>query len=112
MGTNYYVTPQCANPCPHCSLGETHLGKASWGWAFSFRAYCSNAVDGIDWPVQDWDSWLRMLDLGKITNEYGDTLTKDEMLALVESHRGLENTLYGDDWLDEHGNRFCPREFS
>ena len=116
MGTNYYVRPgECENPCAHCRAPETiHLGKSSAGWTFSFRAYPdpASSPEGVTWPVADFPSWLKLLDLGKIEDEYGQPVTRDALVAKVEAKRGGQSELSGHDYRDAGGNRFVPGEFS
>ncbi len=66
----------------------------------------------MTWPVTDYASWNRLLSLGAIFDEYGKPWTAEDLLAKIEGKRGGVNTLYGDDFLDEDGNRFCSAEFS
>ena len=119
MGTNYYVrVGECENPCIHCKGPEAiHLGKSSAGWTFSFRAYpeldgtgCSEL--GRDRIVTDFPSWLKLLDLGEIEDEYGQPVTRDALLAKIESKRGGRDNMYGSDFRDAGGNRFTSAEFS
>jgi hypothetical protein len=80
MGTNYYVhTPACANACEHCSASERlHLGKSSIGWRFGFQAE-------EDWTrEQAYGLWLERAKSGEIRDEYGETITLDDLLALIE----------------------------
>lgn len=121
MGTNYYVRtpPSCGGKCDQHCHGETiHLGKSSIGWAFSFRAYPKpSALDGpelVTWPVKDFASWLLLLDLGPVYDEYSREVPRDELLGLIEAKRGGLSTLYPElrDYLDDAGNHFIPREFS
>jgi len=118
MGTNYYLRVSgCKNPCEHCRAPQLiHLGKSSAGWTFSFRAYPEPGDIGRDelgtaGIVDDFTSWRKLLDLGEIEDEYGLTVTRDELLAEVESRRGGRDNLYGSDFRDAGGNRFTSAEF-
>ena len=120
MSTNYYVhtQPSCGGKCSrHCHGEEIHLGKSSAGWAFAFRAYPEpspvSGPEAVTWPVKDFASWTRLLDLGEIRAEHGLPATREEMLALVESKRGGLNDYaptFGE-FLDPDGNRFSPGDF-
>ena len=120
MGTNYYVRtpPSCGGKCDqHCKGEEIHLGKSSAGWVFSFRAYPEPSPfenEAVTWPVNDFASWLRLLDLGPVFDEAGCPVTVDDLLAKIEGKRGGLNHLYPElrDYLDDAGNHFIPREFS
>ena len=120
MGTNYYIRtqPSCGGKCDQHCHGETiHLGKSSVGWAFSFRAYPEPSPfenEVVTWPVNDYASWLRLLDLGPVYDEYSREVTREELLAKIEAKRDGVNTLYPElrDYLDDAGNHFIPREFS
>ena len=117
MGTNYYVRtePSCGGKCEqHCRGGEIHLGKSSMGWAFTFRAYPEPepAPPAVTWPVNDYASWTRLLSLGAVFDEYGRPVAAGDLLEKIEGKRGGMNTLYGGDFLDADGNRFCSAEFS
>ncbi|MFI1165610.1 hypothetical protein ACH4UM_18840 [Streptomyces sp. NPDC020801] len=91
MGTNYYVhTPACANACEHCSASEElHLGKSSMGWRFCFQAE-------PDWPhEQAYSLWLQRAKSGEIRDEYGEPVTLDGLLALIEAKQdGRSHTDY------------------
>lgn len=116
MGTNYYVhTGPCETPCAHCKAPEAiHLGKSSGGWSFTFRAY--PVWDGADRSeigpvVSDYASWLKLLDLGEIRDEYDRAVSRDELLSLIEGKRDGLSTLYGHDFIDSAGHRFCSSDF-
>ena len=114
MGTNYFVRPQCPDPCAHCAPVDIHLGKSSIGWAFTFRAYSAEGDDtpqSVTWPVQDFASWLKLLDLGQIVDEYGRHGTRDDLLALIEVKRGGRSSMCGSDFRDADGNRFVIGDF-
>lgn len=121
MGTNYFVhTSACPNACDHCSASEElHLGKSSIGWRFLFQAE-------PEWPRdQAYSLWLERAKLGEIRDEYGDPITLDELLTLVEakqdgqSHTGyrpeLRSAIYDsmrNADFDCGGYDFCDRYFS
>lgn len=116
MGTNYYVKvpPSCGGKCPdHCHVSEIHLGKSSAGWTFTFRAYPeARVLEGMPFPVTNFEAWRRLLDLGEVVDEYGVQTDPETLMARIESKRGGQNTLYPRDFLDSAGNRFVSGEFS
>lgn len=80
MGTNYYVY---RNACEHCGRGDEplHIGKSSAGWCFALHV-----------GREEWDETPRSLDEWRakwsepgavIRDEYGRTLTADEMLSRI-----------------------------
>jgi hypothetical protein len=75
MGTNYYLHK---NVCPHCGKPEDvkHIGKSSAGWCFSLHAY---PEDGIN----DLNDWMARFGDGEIKDEYGDTQSPEDMLAVI-----------------------------
>ena len=88
MGTNYYVeTPGCENACDHCAqAGRVHLGKSSHGWRFTHRAYRGeHRPPAVTWPVDGRESWLKLLDLGPIIDEYGRVQDRREFLEFIDS---------------------------
>lgn len=121
MGTNYYVhTPACEKACEHCNASEElHLGKSSVGWRFLHQAE-------PDWPREQAHSlWLERAKLGEIRDEYGQTITLDELLTYIDrkqdgqTHVGirpeLSSALYAsmrDADFDSDGYDFCDRDFS
>ena len=124
MGTNYYIhTPPCAAACEHCAASEElHLGKSSAGWRFGFQA-------DPEWPrEQAYSLWLERAKAGAIKDEYGGSVTLDDLLALIEAKQsGRSHTAYDPEearihgWLYERlragdfecgGYDFCDRAFS
>jgi hypothetical protein len=108
MSTNYYVRPYDGDGGlglePDPDGDGIHLGKSSVGWTFTFRAYPAVGVTG-------YASWLALLDLGGIYDEYGRQVTRDDLLALIENKRGGVDELHRDDFRDEMGNRFVAEYF-
>ncbi|MFD0902352.1 hypothetical protein [Actinomadura sediminis] len=87
MSTNYYLRiPACPNACEHCGRKqEIHLGQNAGGWRFLHRAYREYQPVGVDFPVVDRASWLRLLTLGDIYDEYGDHVTREDLIARTEA---------------------------
>ncbi len=129
MGTNYYVA---SNLCECCDRYDTeyHIGKASFGWAFSFHGYRPER------PVS-WQAWKEFLKDKVIMDEYGERIDYDWFVHYIESEKapgfirpnGKPNLQHNDegkkpgpagltwfnpqyDWDDEEGYAFCSREFS
>lgn len=125
MGTNYYVA---TNHCECCDRydEEYHIGKSSYGWAFSFRGYRPGRL-------VSWKNWKEFLKDKIITDEYGERIDYDWFVQYVEGekrpgfvrqdgHKNLQHNEEGRkpagwynpeyDWDDEEGYAFCSREFS
>jgi len=83
MGTNYYIK---INVCPACKRPEEeiHLGKASFGWQFSFQynggKYYKN--------VKEMKEWLRGR---QIWDEYDEKVRQKAFWKMIESKRGGKN---------------------
>lgn len=113
MGTNYYVRPKGA--CETQCSNWVHLGKSSAGWTFTFRAYpkLEDAPPAVTWPVVDAESWMRLLDLGDIYDEYGQVVTSVELPDRIERKIGGRNDLSDSgEYVDGSGARFISAEFS
>ena len=126
MGTNYYVIE---NLCECCNRYEEvyHIGKASYGWAFSFRGY-------RDKELTSWQAWKEFLKDKRIKDEYGEDVTYAWFVEHVETykspnyirddgHKNLSRNEQGRidrypwfnpeyDWDDPQGYSFGTREFS
>lgn len=117
MGTNYYherdgyegaTCQRCGESCQHCrEEARVHIGKASFGWTFMFRATDT---------IRSYQDWLAVLSAGgRIVNEYGDVETLDDFRSLVANKRNGRNHAreYPDgNFLDPEGHSFSEREFS
>ena len=120
MGTNYYTAE---NYCDHCKQYKVdlHIGKSSGGWCFSFQGY--------KWmSLTSWQAWKAYLKDKLIMDEYGEKMTYESFVDLIEKHKapsspyvkfqhndegrkkGWFNPEY--DWDDAEGFPFCSREFS
>jgi hypothetical protein len=73
--------------CDHCGHVEgaesLHIGKSSMGWCFSLHVIPELGINSLaDWQER-WKT-------GVIENEYGETLTPEEMLSWITERRGHE----------------------
>ena len=123
MGTNHYVRK---NHCECCSRHdrEYHIGKSSWGWAYTFQGYPYMKLDS-------WKNWKEFLKNEVIIDEYGDVIPYDEFVQMVETYKapgfkrddGHVNKSHHSyckdngyltecDWVDEDGYSFTTTEFS
>jgi hypothetical protein len=126
MGTNYYVAK---NLCECCNRydEEYHIGKASWGWAFTFQGYPYD-------QLVSWTAWKEFLKDKIIMDEYGERINYDWFVHMVEKekapgyvredgHKNLQrnteskkdnrpwfNSEY--DWDDNLGYAFTKKDFS
>lgn len=88
MGTNYYTK---IKECEYCGrFEEIHLGKSSFGWKFRFnlneKKYYKN-----------FEELKEFLKDKTIKNEYGQEITFEKFIELVEAKQGETNkqTDYG-----------------
>lgn len=99
MGTNYRVS---LNHCECCNRSDKiHIGKSSWGWAFNFQGY-----DGQygyiedddnkslkvpeDFQLKSWKQWKEYLKDKPIIDEYGDPVSYDDFVEMVETYKAPE----------------------
>jgi hypothetical protein len=126
MGTNYYVAKNRCECCNRYDL-EYHIGKSSYGWAFSFRGYRAERL-------VTWQAWREFLREQTIVDEYGDVIDYDWFVDMIQTHKapgfqrpdGHVNLQHNEqgridqrpwfdadyDWDDEDGYAFTSREFS
>jgi hypothetical protein len=126
MGTNYYVIE---NLCECCNRYEKvyHIGKSSYGWAFTFRGY-------RDKELTSWQAWKEFLKNKHIKDEYGQDTPYAWFVEYIEGyksphyirddgHKNLSHNEQGRidrcpwfnpeyDWDDPQGYSFGTREFS
>jgi len=83
MGTNYYLHE---NVCEHCGRGdsELHIGKYSAGWCFALHAIIPSEYEDAK-PIASLEDWKAKFSQPNtvIKDEYGDTITADEMLSII-----------------------------
>lgn len=126
MGTNYYVAKDKCECCGRYDE-EYHIGKSSYGWAFSFQGYPSA-------NLKSWADYKEFLKDKTIVNEYRDVIPYDEFVRFVELEKspdfvnpsGRKNLRHNEmgksdprpwfnsntDWDDEAGYSFTTVEFS
>ena len=84
MGTNYYLVEDA---CPHCGHGrELHIGKSSLGWVFALHVIPEEGLNTLgDWRLRfnKPNSYIK--------DEYGDRLTKREMLKTIIERKGTND---------------------
>jgi hypothetical protein len=120
MGTNYYHRTDICESCNR--FDERHIGKSSGGWQFSFQGY-----DDIQPNILSFEDWKRELQEGKIFTEYGEEISFENFVELVESkHKPFNKNHYdycvaehkargydmSRDWKDGEGYSFTFSEFS
>lgn len=80
MGTNYYLKLGEDETCKHCGhtvkAEELHIGKSSGGWVFSLHVMPERNIN-------DLEDWVPLLSHGAIFNEYGDSVSKEELLSII-----------------------------
>jgi hypothetical protein len=116
MGTNYYVI---LNECQGCKRYDSlHVGKNSYGWPFTFRAYVDldlYSYPGLEEEIkskQDWEAFLKKPGM-RIVNEYDEEISYQALIELAESKlRTGDQSLHFNDFLDEEGYTFTTEEFS
>jgi len=108
MGINYYLAK---NYCNKCNRYESiHIGKSSYGWTFSFRAYKN---------IRSFDDWKKEFIGNRIFDEYGKEITINDFVKMVESKKifnGKEADNHAklypqDSFLDKDNNSFSDYEF-
>jgi hypothetical protein len=76
MGTNYYWHPK--PPCAACGreFDPKHIGKSPAGWTFALH---------VDDEVKSLDDWRELwaIDGSIIKDEYGDTVSIEDMLKVI-----------------------------
>ena len=99
MGTNYCVS---LNHCKCCNRSDKiHIGKDSYGWSFNFRGY-----DGQygyiedddnrslevpkDFQLKSWKQWKEYLKDKPIIDEYGDSISYEDFVEMVETYKSPE----------------------
>ena len=77
MGTNYYIK------CNHCETELHHIGKNSGGWMFSIPFEFAASYE-------QWLSKIKEKE-DSLYNEYGEQVTVDHMISIVESNKDKDD---------------------
>ena len=150
MGTCYFFE---LAKCGCCGRSNKFLiGKKSYGWAFNFKSYdgqfgyiedSNNQSIEVpeDFQLKSWKEWKEYLKDKPIIDEYGDSISYDDFVEMVETwgspnyvredgHKNLDHIteILGDSrysgytweeyrdpnehWHCESGYSFSRREFS
>ena len=116
METNYYMQYK-SKTCKCCNRTDkqTHIGKSSCGWTFSFKGYREDYNNPKIISFSDWFNTLKDED-AYIINEYNEIVEKDDFFKLIyekEKEKNNHAKQHKDgNWLDEQGNSFSGGEFS
>lgn len=121
MGTNYYVkrpfVTRFEDGLIKTGVLTQHLGKTSAGNPFLFQAI-EEAPEGENpksWLSRDtnaYDVWLRVASLGHIEDEYGQTVSLEELLERIqEAHRYCHSYDYPYDFMDDESRIFLYGEW-
>lgn len=103
MGTNYYVGRP--GRCASCGGDQPlHIGKASIGWAFCFRAHGDLGLASL----KEWRAYLQDKE---IHDEYGTRVSLDDLLRLVDAKKFERKDHGHGEYSDADGYRFSPLEF-
>ena len=122
METNYFHRTDICETCNR--FKERHIGKSSIGWQFSFKGH--NEIHPEIYSFEDWKRELQAD--GKIFTEYGEEVSFEDFVKLVEAKKAMsdnkshydyclaEHTVRGynmnNDWKDDDGHSFTFSEFS
>ncbi len=88
MGTNYYAKINVCKVC-HRSEKEVHLGKSSYGWAFTLQA------NGYKY-YKNWEEMKEWLKGKEIIDEYGDKHEIEDFIIWVEKRKDIKDPEYVD----------------
>ena len=78
MGTNFYLHTKPDCECCGRPFPDIHLGKSSYGWRFSLHVMPEDGIANLD----DWRArWNQPGAV--IRDEYGETLTPEEMESRI-----------------------------
>lgn len=82
MGTNFYWHERPPCPWSEREYDPLHIGKSSTGWCFSLHIIPEKNINDLG----DWEHLWRLG--GHIEDEYGATITQDEMLDMIVNRSG------------------------
>jgi hypothetical protein len=104
MGTNYYLEAQPACKCCGRPFERLHIGKSSAGWVFALKVHPDLQINDLpDW----YELWVKPE--SKIEDEYGKSVSADEMLAVVLGRFGRRHQdSFTQEWLVQNGAEIGP----
>lgn len=85
-------------------VAELHIGKSSWGWAFSLCVYPKLNIN----TLEDWD---KLFDKFEIENECGETISKEDMLDTITNRRQYYKDQTGKE-LNRHTHLISSKRYS
>lgn len=89
MGTNYYVKTNEKVFENGFDVDEIlHVGKSSYGWYFSLHVIPEKGINTLR-------DWLPILQNGVIHNEYGETISYENMLYTIKRDEVPELGMWG-----------------
>ena len=89
MGTNYYVKTNDKVFKDGFDVDEIlHVGKSSYGWYFSLHVIPERGINTLR-------DWLPILQNGVIHNEYGETISYENMLRTIKRDEDPEVGSWG-----------------
>jgi hypothetical protein len=106
MGTNFYLHPRADCECCGRPFEPLHIGKSSSGWCFSLHVIPEDGINSLD----DWrERWSRRSAF--IRNEYGDTVTAEQMESIITMRsQSKPNTSWDSNWWDSRFGRYLSEE--
>ena len=82
MGTNYYLHKESSSKCGHCGHDPgsqvLHIGKSSFGWAFSLHVIPERGINSLEDWITEWGKPGT-----KILNEYDEEVQPGDMLKII-----------------------------
>ena len=101
----YYATTEALNSDFYQRI---HIGKSSKGWRFGLCTYPTENPkfkDGqtgyheyyLDKPISSFDDWIELFNdpNNHIENEFGEEITKDEMIDIIAHRKPCRESLEG-----------------
>lgn len=83
FANTYYPTKEELNKVYYLTY---HIGKSSYGWRFLLQVYPQLNINSLE-------DWKKLLSEGTIFDEYGDKISKEEMLEEITNKKPSENLL-------------------
>lgn len=97
FANTYYPTKEELNKVYYLTY---HIGKSSYGWRFLLQVYPQLNINSLE-------DWKKLLEEGTIFDEYGDKISKEEMLEEITNKKPSENLLNKSHNTSEVRNGLC-----